>query len=101
MSERMSVSQNIPAAPPLAVYVSSRLLLLEHLRARGPAIPLRQLLRRDERQQCLADGARAAPHYAHLGERRRGEDRLEDPEEPRHVPRHVHKELLELRASVS
>jgi hypothetical protein len=44
----------------------------------------RKVLDVDERQELLADRARALPDDLHLGERCGGQDGLEEPKDPRH-----------------
>ena len=60
-------------------------------------VPLRQLVRRDERQKRRSDGFRTRAHDVHLRHSCRREQGLEDPENPGEEAGDVDKELLRLR----
>lgn len=60
-------------------------------------VPLRQLVRRDERQKRRSDSFRPRAHDVHLRHSCRREQGLEDPEDPGEEAGDVDEELLRLR----
>lgn len=63
------------------------------------SISLGKLVLLNDREKGLADGVRASADHLHLGDRGRGKERLEEPEDPGEERRNVDEELARLSES--
>lgn len=65
------------------------------------SISLWKLVLLNDREKGLADGVRTSAYHLHLGDRGRGEERLEEPEDPGEERRNVDEELARLSSIIS